>query len=278
MTDLEALICQVASPDRTPSEVAKLAGCERTHVYRCIDRYGLKLKQRKKPAPRASLKPKILALADGALTSAEIAAQVGCSDKYVQNVLRVHNADRLPRGARYGDLNHGYVGVRNIGLDGYALVQAPEGHPYARTTGLILEHRLVVERKIGRHLLPTEVVDHIDGLHLHNDPSNLRVFSSNSDHLRATISGQRPNWSEEGFAKMQIPSHLRPAYPRVDSYRQRRERGDVRLLQILLAASRLGIDSLHLLGTHHHLKQAQIDYSSPTKIERALAELFPESA
>lgn len=68
--------------------------------------------------------------------------------------------------------------------------------------------------------------------------------------MRATISGQRPNWSTEGFAKMQIPSPIRPNYPQVDSYRQRRKRGDVRLLQILLAVSRLGIDSPHLLGTH----------------------------
>lgn len=278
MTGLEALICKLASPDRTPAEVARLAGCERTHVYRCIDRYGLKLKQRKKPAPRDSLKPRILALADGFLTSAEIAAQLGCSDKHVQNVLRTHNAERLSRGARHGELNHGYVGGRSVDLDGYVLVLAPAGHPHARTTGLMFEHRLVVERKIGRHLLPSEVVDHIDGLQLHNDPSNLRVFASNRDHLRATISGQRPNWSEEGFAKMQIPSQIRPMYPRVDSYRQSRERGDVRLRQILLAASRLGIDSPHLLGTHHHLEQAQIDYSSPTKIERALVELFPESA
>lgn len=151
------------------------------------------------------------------------------------------------------------------------------GHPYARATGAILEHRLVLEMHLGRYLLPSEVVDHIDGLHLHNDPSNLRVFESNRDHLRATILGQRPNWSVEGFAKMQIPSPIRPMYPRVDSYRLRKKRGDVRLLQILRAASQLGIDSPHLLGTHHHLEQAQIDYSSPTMIERALAGLFPES-
>lgn len=220
----------------------------------------------------------ILQLADGARTSAEIAGALGCSDKHVQNTLRTHNAERLSRGARQGELNHSYRAGRIVDLDGYALVAAPSDHPQARSSGLMFEHRLVVERKIGRYLLPTEVVDHIDGLQLHNDPSNLRVFPSNRDHLRATISGHRPSWSEEGFAKMQIPSHLRPMYPRVDSYRQSRERGDVRLRQILLAASRLGIDSPHLLGTHHHLERTQIDCSSPTKIERALAELFPESA
>jgi hypothetical protein len=156
------------------------------------------------------------------------------------------------------------------------LVRAPEDHPFARTTGVISEHRLAVEKRLGRYLLPNEVVDHVDGLHLHNNPDNLRVFDSNADHLRATISGRRPNWSKEGFEKMQIPSQIRPSYPQIDTYRQRRERGDVRLLQILLAASQLGIDSPYLLGTHHHLEQAQIDYSQPTMIRRALVELFPE--
>lgn len=276
MTPLDLKICQLASPERSVTEVASMAGCDRSHVYRCILRYGLTLKQRQKPAPRESAKNRILSLADGQRTSAEIAAQIGCSEKHVQNILRVHNAERLPRGAREGELNHGYRGGRIVDLDGYVLVSAPDGHPQARATGVIAEHRLVAEKSIGRYLLPTEVVDHIDGLHLHNAPDNLRVFDSNADHLRATISGLKPNWSPEGFAKMQIPSQIRPAYPRIDSYGQRRERGDVRLLQILLAASQLGIDSPYLLGTHHHLERAQIDYSEPTRIKRALVGLFPE--
>lgn len=276
MTPLDQKICQIANPELSVTEVTSLAGCDRSHVYRCILRYGLTLKQRQKPAPRDSAKNKILALADGQRSSAEIAVQIGCSEKHVQNILRVHNAERLPRGAREGELNHSYRGGRIADLDGYILVSAPDDHPQARKTGLIYEHRLIAEKNIGRYLLLTEVVDHIDGLHLHNAPDNLRVFDSNADHLRATISGQKPNWSPEGFAKMQIPSQIRPMYPQVDSYRQRKERGDVRLLQILLAASQLGIDSPYLLGTLHHLEKAQIDYSQPTKIEHALVELFPE--
>ncbi|WP_423242580.1 HNH endonuclease [Yersinia enterocolitica] len=278
LSPLDQKICELANPELTVSEVAALAGCDRSHIYRCISRYGLILKQRQKPPPRESAKNKILALADGYRTSAEIAEKVGCTEKHVQNILRVHNAKRLPRGARNGELNSSFRGGRFVDLDGYAVVRAPTDHPHARRTGIIFEHRLIAEKKLGRYLQPTEVVDHIDGLHLHNDPDNLRVFDSNADHLRATISGQRPNWSIEGFAKMQIPSPIRPNYPQVDSYRQRRKCGDVRLLQILLAASRLGIDSPHLLGTHHHLVKAQIDYSQPTMIKHALAELFPEWA
>lgn len=258
--------------------MADMAGCDRSVVYLCVQKYGLTLRQRKKPAPRSSAKEMILRLADGLLTSVEIAERIGCSAKYVQNVMSANNAARLPRGARQRELNPSYKGGRIVDLDGYVLVRAPGYHQNARATGCIYEHRLVAEKLLGRHLLQSEVVDHIDGLHLHNDPSNLRVFESNADHLRATISGRRPNWSKEGWEKMRIPSPQRPAHPLVDSYRQRRERGDVRLLQILLAASRLGTKSPYLLGTLHHLEKAQIDHSSPTKIERALADLFPEWA
>ena len=61
---------------------------------------------------------------------------------------------------------------------------------------------------------------------------------------------------------------------RIDMYRQRKERGEIRLRQILLAALSLGIDSPYLLGTHHHLQKAGIDHSSRSNLERALADLY----
>ena len=41
MTDLESLICSLATPDRTASDVAEMANCNVCSVYHCIDKYKL---------------------------------------------------------------------------------------------------------------------------------------------------------------------------------------------------------------------------------------------
>lgn len=215
----------------------------------------------------------IRSLCDGTRTSREIAQAVGCTEKYVQKQMAKHDLPRLPRGARRGRLNHGWIGGRHVDLDGYALVAAPVDHPNARLIGSIYEHRLVVEHKEGRYLRPEEVVDHIDGLHLHNCPSNLRVFPDNATHLRETTSGRVPEWSEAGIAAQQIAPRQRKGRQRVDIYRARKARGDVRLRQVLLAWLQFEQGSPHLLGTRHLLEQAQIDPSCRSSLERAWADL-----
>lgn len=214
----------------------------------------------------------ILKLCDGARTSHEIAAIVGDNAKYVQRIMLKHNAPRLRQAPPLGDRNPAFVSGRKIDRDGYVLVSAPLGHPHARMRegriyGLIYEHRLVLELKLGRYLLPSEVVDHIDGLRLHNEPSNLRVFDSNADHLQETISGHIPSWSKEGIEKLRAAPNVRSCLPKVDNYGKMKKSGDARLRQILLAALQLGIDSQYLLGTSHHLKKAGIsDFSHSSLI------------
>jgi hypothetical protein len=140
------------------------------------------------------------------------------------------------------------------------------------------EHRLVLETKLGRYLTDREVVDHVDGLHLHNDPSNLRLFDSNAAHLKATITGQIPKWSEAGFANMQIAKNPSSLISQVDTYGQMKKNGDARLRQILLCLLTLGKDSPFLSGSSHHLEKAGIFDLSHSNLERVLVSLSQKYA
>jgi hypothetical protein len=161
--------------------------------------------------------------------------------------------------------NPSYKTGRMIDHCGYAKVLDEKGYR-------VLEHRSVVEKDIGRSLFPYEVVDHIDGLTLHNHPDNLRVFQSNKEHLQVTLSS--PRHSKSGLAVCRLKKSLRKGLKQVDTYGLRKKRGDVRLRQILLAALKFGIDSPYLLGSSHHLEKNNIDYSSYQNLELAYRELL----
>jgi hypothetical protein len=64
--------------------------------------------------------------------------------------------------------------------DGYVWVKVKD-HPYANYGGYVKEHRLVVEKRLGRYLLPEEKVHHEDENTLNNVDRNLGL-SSDSSH------------------------------------------------------------------------------------------------
>lgn len=221
---------------------------------------------------------RIKQVADGKLTSKQIAEIVGSTPKYVQRQMLAHDLPRLQqRLPMYGAANKAWVGGRAIDLGGYALVNAPESHPLARRGGSIYEHRIVMEKTLGRFLSRQEVVDHIDGVTIHNHPDNLRLFASNRDHMKATISGQIPSWSEEGRNKLRVYRQQKDL-PVVDKHRLNKERGDVRLRTILRAWLLLDRDSPYLCGTRHWLEKSGIDDFSHSNLELRLRDVLQRMA
>mgnify|MGYP003440453698 FL=1 len=60
-------------------------------------------------------------------------------------------------------------------------------HPNSNSRWYVAEHRLIVEENIGRILLPSEIVHHIDGNKKNNDISNLEIITNQGKHASLHI-------------------------------------------------------------------------------------------
>ena len=75
-----------------------------------------------------------------------------------------------------GASNGRWTGGRTRHKAGYVMLWAPT-HPRAGKGQYVFEHIIVMERIIGRHLLPTESVHHRNGVRDDNRPENLELWT-----------------------------------------------------------------------------------------------------
>lgn len=73
-----------------------------------------------------------------------------------------------------------WKGGRTI-ISGYVYIYSPE-HPNRTKDKYVCEHRLVMEKKLGRYLKKEEVVHHINHNRLDNSIENLMLLPSTGKH------------------------------------------------------------------------------------------------
>ena len=85
------------------------------------------------------------------------------------------------KGKFMGKDHHRWKGGISVN-HGYKSIYKPD-HPYRNHDNYVLEHRLVMEKHLGRYLKPDEIIHHIDGNKLNNNIKNL-ILINNSEHAK----------------------------------------------------------------------------------------------
>jgi len=98
-----------------------------------------------------------------------------CSDKCA----RIKRSQTI-RERWSGSNNWAWKGGR-VKSSGYIFIQK-RTHPHVNSSGYVAEHRLVMEKHLGRYLSPTERVHHINGIRDDNRLENLMVMTSAKAH------------------------------------------------------------------------------------------------
>lgn len=92
---------------------------------------------------------------------------------------------KYPRTEKHkGNNANNFRGGKIIDKNGYIYILKPE-HPYAiQNKRYVFEHRLIIEKQIGRYLHRWEVSHHINGIKDDNRPENLMAFKNNIVHKK----------------------------------------------------------------------------------------------
>lgn len=86
---------------------------------------------------------------------------------------------KYPNGS-FGELASNWRGGKR-NFRGYITIYSPD-HPF-NNQKYVFEHRLVMEKKLGRYLAKDEIVHHINGIKTDNRPENLQVLKR-GEHVK----------------------------------------------------------------------------------------------
>lgn len=135
----------------------------------------------------------------------EIAQETGLTVGAIGSILKVRGIElRSPKEAqenRWPNGRHGEAasnwrgGIKKSGA-GYLKKFCPV-HPYADSNGYVMEHRLVMEKQLGRFLDPKEDVHHINEIKDDNRSENLMVVTRSQHKKIHALLKQANNYAQK---------------------------------------------------------------------------------
>lgn len=191
LKDKEWLVGQYVDSRRSAEDIANEVGCDKSAVCRALKRHGVEARKRTSKYAILSegdwLRKKYI---DEQMSIKDIAKLSGSTpgnvrEHLIQKGIEVRTSAeglsiKYPDGRFGEDASNWRGGRRFTGEKGYVHIFYPE-HPNATKAGYMMEHRLVMEKQLGRYLEADEDVHHINENVKDNRPENLMVVSR-SEH------------------------------------------------------------------------------------------------
>jgi len=143
-------------------------------IYEILDKHQVPRRHQVDTAPLCTSKAELEELyINQGLTEEQIGCKLGAKRDKVHYLMKKY---QIPARKRPG-----------WHIDGYGYVKVVcKGHPRADHSGGVYEHILVMEKKLGRFILPWERIHHFDGNRANNNEANLQLMSA-ANHTLVTL-------------------------------------------------------------------------------------------
>lgn len=210
------------------TEISKLIGMSASGVSYYLRTHGYTLRTRgdaTKIAKRTFGKQKInvdreavvVMYLDEKMSVGDIGKIVGLTPGAICSILRRRNvkmrtpnettALKFPEGRRGENTSNWRGGRRRVGTKGAYIYKYSPEHPNSKDGGYVMEHRLVMEEKLGRLLTKDEIVHHINGDKKDNNIENLELVSDRGTHTREHFERSHKTKQLEEALRALDPNH-----------------------------------------------------------------------